>query len=213
MSLKSFISLAVLLLTPTCAMAEVKIIALFADKAMIEVEGDRKIVRKGQTFRGIKLISATGRGAEIEFEDGSRKTLGLNQTGIQSSYKPRDKKRVQIFSDHNGMFHVNGKINGKTTRFLIDTGATYIAMSESEAKKLAIDYKKGTKTSIQTANAVVPAWNTDLDSVTIGQIKLHNVDAVVLPGDQPSMTLLGMSFLKHLKLQRDGSAMIIEKKY
>lgn len=213
MTLSRFFLASFLMLISLPAQSEVKVIALFADKAMVEIDGERKIVSKGQSFKGITLISATGRGAVLQFKEGRRQTLGLNQTGIQSSYKRPQKKTLRVYSDDHGMFQLAGKVNNRSTQFLIDTGATYVSMSESEAKRLGVDYQQGRKTMIQTANAVVRAWRIDLDTVKVGQIELRNVDAVVLPGKQPSTALLGMSFLQHLKLQRDGAAMIIEQKY
>jgi len=78
---------------------------------------------------------------------------------------------------------------------------------------LNLDYKKGRRGLVQTASETVPVWHLKLDQVKVGGISVANVEAVVLPGNNPPQALLGMSFLRHVKLQRNGSAMTIEQKY
>ena len=106
-----------------------------------------------------------------------------------------------------------GKINNRNTQFLLDTGATFISISSSEADKLRLNYKSARKGVVQTASDIVPVWHIKLDNVKVGGISVANVDAVVLEGTNPKPILLGMSFLKHVKMQRNGAAMLIEQKY
>ena len=108
---------------------------------------------------------------------------------------------------------MNGKINGKPTHFLLDTGATYIAMSEAEADRMGLVYENSRKSLIQTASTVVPVWNILLDNVRVGDITVSQVEAVILQGSQPQPALLGMSFLQHVKLERNGASMILQQKY
>lgn len=190
----------------------VKVLGLFTGKALLLIEGERHLMKKGDVIEGITLLSATGRGAVIRFENGKQQTLGLNQS-IRSAYRKPVKNKLRVYADSMGMFLIDGKINGKPTRFLIDTGATTIAMSSREADKLGLAYETGAKSMVRTASEVVPVWNIRLDRVTVGKITVPQVDAAVLEGDNPQNVLLGMSFLQHLKLQRNGAAMIIEQKY
>ena len=78
---------------------------------------------------------------------------------------------------------------------------------------MGIAYENGRQSPVSTANGIVTAWNIKLDSVTIGSITVPQVDASVVPGSSPRVALLGMSFLQHLTLQRDGAAMILQQKY
>jgi len=206
-----------LLLVLTCSVgwaenASVKVVALFSNQAMLMINGKNIIMKKGDVVQGVTLVSASGREAIVRFENGIERTLGLNQ-GIQQAYKKPQNNKLTVYSNKNGMFMMPGKINGRNTHFLLDTGATFIALSSAEADKLKLSYKSGKKGIVQTASEVVPVWHIKLNKVKVGNISVPNVDAVVLKGNSPQLTLLGMSFLKHIKLQRNGAAMIIEQKY
>lgn len=192
--------------------ASVKVIALFSNKAMLMINGKNIIMKNGDVVQGVTLVSASGRGAVVRFESGVEKKLGINQS-IQQAYKKPENNKLTVYSNKQGMFQMPGKINGRPTQFLLDTGATYIALSSVEADKLRLSYKSARKAAVQTASEVVPVWHIKLDNVKVGGISVANVDAVVLEGASPKTTLLGMSFLKHLKLKRNGAAMLIEQKY
>jgi len=189
----------------------VRVIALFSDKALLQVGDQQKIVNKGETFEGVLLESASGRGAVVVI-DGNRQKLGLNQS-IAGNFKKPDRTRMKIYPDALGMYYVKGKINGVATRFLVDTGATFVTMSGNHASRLKIDYRKGTYSSAQTASAIVPVWQIKLASVSIGGIELKNVEASVIAGDQPFDVLLGNSFLRRTSIQQAGSVLEIEKRY
>jgi aspartyl protease family protein len=189
----------------------VKVIALFADKALLQVGEQQKIVNKGETFEGVLLESASGRGAVVVI-DGKRQKLGLNQS-IAGNFKKRDRARMKIYPDSLGMYYAKGKINGVAMRFLVDTGATFVTLSGNHAKRLKIDYRKGKYSSAQTASAVVPVWQIRLASVSIGGIELKNVEATVIAGEQPFDVLLGNSFLRHTSIQQAGAVLEIEKRY
>ncbi len=197
--------------TALAADPAVTVIALFADKALLQVGEQQKIVKKGETFEGVLLESASGRGAVVVI-DGKRQKLGLNQS-IAGNFKKRDRTRMKIYPDSLGMYYVKGKINGVATRFLVDTGATFVTLSGNHANRLKIDYRKGKYSSAQTASAVVPVWQIRLASVSIGGIELKNVEATVIAGEQPFDVLLGNSFLRHTRIQQAGAVLEIEKRY
>lgn len=189
----------------------VRVIGLFTDKALLQIDSQQKLLSKGQTFAGVTLISASGRGAVISI-NGEVQKLQLNQK-IQGNYKKPDHSVSRIFADFQGMFYVAGHINGLPMRFLVDTGATYVTMSGVHASKIGIDYKKGVKSFANTAAATIPVWQVKLDSVSVGDIKVANVEATVIEGSQPYDALLGNSFLKYTQLQHVGNVMEIKQKY
>jgi aspartyl protease family protein len=189
----------------------VKVIALFLDKALLQVGDEQKIVRKGETFAGVFLKSSSGRGAVVIIDDKEMK-LDLNQS-IAGNFKKPDRSNLKIYPDSSGMYYVKGRINGQSTRFLVDTGATFVTMSGNKASSLKIDFRKGTASTAQTASAIVPVWQIRLDSVTIGGIKLTNIDATVIAGSRPAEVLLGNSFLQHTQLQKAGSVLEIRKRF
>jgi len=110
---------------------------------------------------------------------------------------------IRLNQDANGHYFALGKINGSTVSFLVDTGATNLAIPAHIAEDL--DLKLGRKSQSYTANGLAASYQTLLESVTLGGLVLNNIDASVSPGLIGDEILLGMSFLKHLNLeQRDG---------
>jgi aspartyl protease family protein len=204
-----------LLLVMTCAAAvdtTVRVMALFTDKALLEVNGQQKVVSKGETFSGVLLQSASGRGAVVEIE-GETLELKLNQT-IAGNFKKRDKVKLRILADARGMYFARGSINGQATHFLVDTGASTVVMSGRKARSLKIDFKTGgIPTRSQTASGVVQSWQIKLETVEVGGIKLSNVEASVIDGDHPGEVLLGNSFLRHTQIEQAGSVLEISKRF
>ena len=111
--------------------------------------------------------------------------------------------QVILKQNRAGHYVASGSINGHPVIFLLDTGATDVALSGRLAEKLGL--KKGYSTMSRTANGQVVSWNTQLDEVALGSIILQGVRASILPSMMDNQVLLGMSFLKRLELiQRDG---------
>lgn len=189
----------------------VKVIALFAGKALLQVGDKQKIVVAGETFEGVLLKSASGRGAVVVM-DGREVKLNLNQS-IAGNFKKPERSTMRIYPDALGMYVVRGSINGQPTRFLVDTGATYVTLSGRKARQLKIDFREGVQSTAETASAVVPVWQIKLDSVKIGNILVRDVNATVIEGNQPSDVLLGNSFLRHTSINQAGSVLQIEKRF
>jgi aspartyl protease family protein len=77
----------------------------------------------------------------------------------------------------------------------IDTGALLVSLNATTAKRLGLDYLNAPSGMVQTASGIEKSYQVSLDKVQIGDIKLNNIDAVVLDGPQPERALLGMTFL------------------
>lgn len=193
------------------AAGDVKVVALFADKALLQVGDRQKIVSSGETFEGVLLKSASGRGAVVVI-DGEEMELGLNRS-IAGNFKKPDRSSLRIYPDPLGMYYIDGKINGEATRFLVDTGATFVTLSGRKARSLDIDYRRGIPGTAQTASTIVTVWQIRLDSINVGGIEVLNVDATVIAGDQPPDVLLGNSFLKHTRMHNAGSVLELKKRF
>lgn len=192
---------------------EVNVVGLFPDKALVEINGGKaRVLSVGQSSaEGVKLISATGDSAVFEIE-GKRRTLQLGQS-ISANFASSNKPSVTLIADGRGHFVTSGTINGVTTQFLVDTGATSIAMSVAEARRLGVNYLRGEHGSISTAGGVVSAYRVMLDRVKVGDIVLNAVEGMVIEGPTMSITLLGMSFLNRLEMKRDGTTLTLTKNY
>lgn len=122
-------------------------------------------------------------------------------------------KGVMLEADRSGHFFGTFRINGRTERGLVDTGASTIAINVSTARRLGLS--PGTLTfdvRVGTANGQVDAARTKLNKVEIGGISLRDVDAFVLPDKSLSGMLVGMSFLSRLSSYRveDGAMHLVK---
>ena len=94
---------------------------------------------------------------------------------------------------------------------MVDTGATLLAISESEARRLNLSFEKGRPVRITTANGTVTAYQIQLSSVRVGDVQVYDVAAVVAPQPMP-FVLLGNSFLTRFQMQRQNDQMTLEKR-
>ena len=109
-------------------------------------------------------------------------------------------RMVTIGRDHRGHFQANGRVDGRQVSFMVDTGASVIALTERDADRLGIRPMRGSYTaSVSTANGVVRAAPVTLNSVDIGGLVVRDVRALVVPGGGLSENLLGLSYLTRLK--------------
>ena len=195
------------------AVDRVRVMALFQDKAMLEIDGKNRLLRKGDISpEGVRLISADAREAVIEFNGEQRRYQLNNQVG--GSFREPESREARIWRDSGGSFTTVGSINGRTVNMLVDTGASSVAMSEREAKRLGIPYRqKGKRILINTASGSALGYEITLDQVQVGQVLLRNVGAMVIEGNSPREVLLGMTFLSRVQMDNQGAVMILRSKY
>lgn len=212
----SAILLALLLAPASAAATNVDVVGLFPNKAVVVINGGKpRTLSVGQTTsEGVRLISADSDSATFEI-DGKRETLTPGQHGpIATSAPPSSKrKKVVLTADARGHFFTTGAINGVSTRFMVDTGATTIALSSEEAKRTGVNYLAGRRVLTQTANGVVPVYRVRIDAVDVGGITLRNIDAIVIEGGRLPVALLGMSFLNRMEMRRDGDTLMLIQRY
>lgn len=200
-----------LLALPVAAVEEIVVLALFTDKAMLRIDDTQRLLKVGQESpEGVKLLAADSEQATIKI-NGEQRQLKLG-THISSHFAAARVTTEQIWPDRNGMYSVNGTINGGSVEFLIDTGANTIALNGNDAKRLNIDYmKKGKKVVSETASGRNWVYLLTLDTVTVGQIKLYNVEAIVFDGPHPTHALLGLTFLSRINMKHDGELLTLEQ--
>jgi len=199
---------------PGWAIKDIHVVALFKDRVAVMIDGKRHILGTGETSpEGVKLVSADSAGAVFEFR-GERFERQLDGR-VRTAVKPRDTgEDVLVFRDSTGMFKTVGSINGLPVSFLVDTGASSVAMNSSQARRLGIDFHvEGDPTYVSTASDVVQAYRVKLDTVKVGSIQLRNVTAVVIEGAQPEEALLGMTYLSRVEMINQGDRLILRRKY
>ena len=170
------------------AAAEVALVGVIGDKAAVLAidGGDPKAVKVGQSWNGISVIAV----------EKNRATSG----------------QTTLAAGPGGHFFGDGAVNGMPIRFLVDTGASAIALPASDAQRLGIDYRKGQPGVASTANGSIAVYRVRLDSVRVGEIELHQVDAVVIERGLET-ALLGMSFLNRVEMKREGSTMTLTRRF
>ena len=197
----------------TLADTRLNVVGLFSGKALVSINGGApQSIGAGQTKNGVKLISADSESATFMVE-GKRQTLKMGQAAsVAGSAGPVSNDPVSLFADSRGHFTGNLSINGASLKYLVDTGATTVALNSGDAKFAKIDYEKGEKVPVNTANGVVTAYLVKVNTLKIGSIILNNVDVIVNEGGSPAIVLLGMSALNKLDMKRDNSVMTLTKK-
>jgi aspartyl protease family protein len=103
----------------------------------------------------------------------------------------------------------DGEVNGMPIRFLVDTGATLITLPAREASRLGLDYHNGQKITMETASGEVSAYRLKLDTVRVGEVAVHDVDAAIVEGISLRVALLGMSFLNRVDIKREGTILTL----
>jgi aspartyl protease family protein len=199
------------LFSPSVAAQDVGLAGVMGSKAMLMINGgEPESVAIGQSLGGVKVVSIQGDQVVIDIA-GKKRPLRVGQHAIGASTGDGSGKIVMT-ADAQGHFVTSGSINGATVRFLVDTGATMISLGASDARRMGLDFNRGLKGVSQTANGQAAVSKIQLDTVRIGDVTLHNVDALIHQSEMP-IALLGMSFLNRMEMQRDGNTMTLKKRF
>ena len=192
------------------------------DKALLMIDGHPRMLALGASSQGVTLRRLADGQAVVEVAGRSiTLTLGAAPARVDGDGRgggggggggaPAGDSEIVLAMGPGGHFSGAGAINGKPVQFLVDTGATTIALSQGEANRIGLDWKRGKPAVSATANGPVPVYVINLTSVRLGTVEVANVEAVVLPSEMP-MVLLGNSFLGRFTMRRDSDVMRLAKK-
>jgi len=213
--MRKTLTLALLLTLPlhTLAAEQVSLYALFKGKAILMVDGQRRVVKSGETTpEGVQLLETNTETEEALVKiDGRTERLKLGV--VMAPLKVGPKGSAVVYPDRAGQFFADGFINDVPVRFLVDTGATSIALSSSHADRIGLDYKRhGRRGYATTASGVVPMYGVTLQSVRVGDITLHGVEAGVIQGNFPVEILLGMTFLGRVDMKHQADRLELQER-
>ena len=182
------------------------------NKALLMIDGQPQMLVVGGSARGVTLRRLGDGEAEVEVAGRLLPLrLGAAPSRVGGASSPAGDTAIVLAMGPGGHFNAAGSINGKPVNFMVDTGATTIALSQGEANRIGLDWKRGRPGLSSTANGPVPVYAVNLSSVRVGTVEIANVAAVVVPSDMPQV-LLGNSFLNRFSMRRDSDVMRLEKK-
>jgi aspartyl protease family protein len=187
--------------------------SLGADKALLVIDGHPLALAVGSSARGVTLRRFDGSEAEIEVGGKVQKVRigeGPARLTAEAAGVTRGSEIV-LPADSGGHFFAAGAINGRPARFVVDTGATLVAISEREADRLGLEWRSGPRAMTATAGGGVVAHGLTLHSLRIGDVEVFDVAALVVPADMP-VILLGNSFLTRFSMRRDNDTMRLERR-
>lgn len=201
-------------LTGVCLQAAAQSVALqgsLGDKALLIIDGVPRTVAVGTTVQGVRLVRLQSGQAVVE--QGGRQlelTLGASPANLGGAPSGGGGSRIAIAAGPGGHFSPRGSINGKAVQFVVDTGATSVALSQDVADQIGLNWRAGSRTFSQTANGPVVVHVVSLNEIRIGDVTVYGVEAVVLPSPLP-VVLLGNTYLRRFSMLRESDTLVLTK--
>mgnify|MGYP006377048053 CR=1 FL=1 len=192
---------------------DVGVVGLFPGKAVLVIDGGApRTVPVGANVGGVRLLAVDQGSATVEI-GGKRQRLAIGQHAHSGGHGG-EAQNTSLTADSRGRGHfiTTGTVNGATVRFMVDTGATSIALGAADARRANVSTANARQVMVQTANGVTQAWLVTLSTVRVGDVTLNEVEGIVHQHDMP-IALLGMSFLNRMEMKRDGQTMTLRKRY
>jgi aspartyl protease family protein len=194
--------------------ADIALIGVIGDQAAVVAidGGEPRTIKVGQTRAGITVLSIERSRATIEVE-GKTRVLSLGQHHRNpSAAGSSSQQSVALAADARGHFVSEGSINGHPILFLVDTGASTVAIPAADAVRMGIDYRKGALGKTRTAGGIVSVYRVTLDRVRLGTIEAAGIEAIIIE-EGLDIALLGMSFLSRLEMRQEGRTMTLIKRF
>jgi aspartyl protease family protein len=183
------------------------------ERALLMVDGQPRTLAVGQATADVRLIGWQEDSAVVE-RDGARYLLRMGAaapTRLAGAAAASGGREIVITAGPGGHFITGGSINGRSVRFMVDTGATVLAMGRDEAQRLGLDLSTARPAMSETANGPVAVQIVNLTRVRVGDVEVANVAAMVVPAAMPYV-LLGNSFLTRFQMRRENDVMRLEQR-
>lgn len=198
-------------LVPVGALAQsVALAGVLGSKALLVVDANApRAVGAGDEYKGVKVIAVSKDDATIEVK-GARRVVRLGEAPVSVGARTGG-RRVTLVADSRGHFMNSGTINGQVMQYMVDTGASTVAIGRPDADRMGLKYQSGQPVRVSTANGVAQGWRMKLDSVRVGDIEVFGVEAIITSQPMPYV-LLGNSFLSEFQMTRINDQMVLEKR-
>jgi len=193
----------------------VALTGVLGSKALLVIDGSTpKALAVNESHREVRLLQISGDTAVVDIK-GRRQTVRLGDAPVSVGSRggtggAARSGRLVLIADSRGHFIDRGYINGKTMQYMVDTGASTIAIGRADADRMGLPYEQGVPVLMRTANGTAQGWRIKLDSVKLGEMEVYGMDAVVAPQSMPYV-LLGNNLLTQFQMTRRGNEMVLEK--
>ena len=186
------------------------------NKALVTIDGSApRFLSPGQSHQGVTLLGTQGESATVSV-GGQRQILRVGDAPVSvgrgAAPASTGAARIVLTADGQGHFMPAGQINGRAVQFMVDTGASQVVMSESDARRINLKFEQGQPVRVSTANGMATGYRVVLSSVRVGEVQVYEVAAIVLPQTMPYI-LLGNSFLTRFQMQRTNDQMTLERRF
>lgn len=191
----------------------VALAGILGGKALLVVNGGApRGLAPGEVHQGVRVLSVAADSAVLDVA-GERRSLRLGEAPVSITASSASAQRVVLKADARGHFVNSGQINGRVMQYMVDTGASTVAIGRPDAQRMGLKFEEeGQSVMMNTANGVAQGWRIRLDSVRVGDVELRSVDAIVTPQPMP-FVLLGNSFLREFEMSRNGDEMVLRKRH
>ena len=193
----------------------VALTGVLGSKALLVIDGSApKALAVNESHKEVRLLQISGDSAVVDIK-GQRQTVHLGAAPVSVGSRggiggAARSGRLVLIADSRGHFVDRGYINGKTMQYMVDTGASTIAIGRADADRMGLPYEQGAPVLMRTANGTAQGWRIKLDSVRLGEMEVYGIEAVVAPQSMPYV-LLGNSLLTRFQMTRKGNEMVLEK--
>lgn len=212
--MRTLVAGVLLVLAGSAAAQNVSLAGSIGDKkALLIIDGQPHTVAVGQSVNGVTLLRMVDGQAQVQFGGGTSllRIGGAPARLAGAPNVPSAAREIVMSAGLGGHFTSAGAINGRPVQFMVDTGATLVALSQGEAERIGLDFRSGQRGMTQTANGAIPVHLVTLSALRVGEVEVNNVPAVVLPAQMPYV-LLGNSFLSRFQMRRDNDVMRLEQR-
>jgi aspartyl protease family protein len=207
-----FVAAALIAPAAAPASADVEVIALFKDRAVLRSAGGETLLRVGESSPdGVTLLAADAQSARVRYQ-GREQTLALSARAVAPSVSAAP-ARITIAPDAYGQYRIGGTVNGRPAEFIVDTGASVVVMNSAHARALGVPFEQGRQGTVQTAQGNAAAYMVVLDSIAVAGIESRSVKAAVVEGGFPVDMLLGMSFLRDAVIESRDGLLTVGRRY
>lgn len=188
----------------------VALAGILGGKALLVVDGSApRGVAPGESHMGVRVVSVGRDGVVLEVA-GAQRAIQLGESPVSIGGSAAG-QRIVLKADARGHFINSGFINGRVMQYMVDTGATTVAIGRPDAQRMGLKFEQGQPVMMNTANGTAQGWRMRLESVRVGDVELRSVDAIVTAEAMPYV-LLGNSFLREFHMNRSGDEMVLQRR-